>query len=249
MPAANSENTEPLALITGASSGIGEAITVMMLAKGYRVIGTSRNESRLKALKEQGGDQFFPLQLDVTDRESIATLVQRLPAQWRDLDILVNNAGSDIGGRRNFSEGEPEHWRDTIETNVNGLIQVTYVILKGMESRGKGDIVNIGSIAGIEPFPTIAAYTASKYAVNGFSESLRIELEGTDIRVMQILPGMVRTEFAANRFGDQDKANRFYDDYGKWMTSEDVANTVLFVLEQPRHMTVSQMVIVPRHRS
>ena len=240
------EKGSQIALVTGASSGIGEATVKLMLEKGYRVIGTSRNPDRLDPLVRHAPDNFLGLELDVSDGDSAASLVRRIPSAWRAVDILVNNAGSDVGGRRNFQEGEIGDWINTLETNINGLIRVTYSLLPGMLQRNSGDIVNVGSTSGMEPVPTTAVYSASKHAVNGFSESLRKEVEETGVRVMQVLPGMVRTGFAAARYDDAEKGERFYDDFGKWMYPEDIANGIMFAIEQPRHVIVSQMVMVPK---
>jgi NADP-dependent 3-hydroxy acid dehydrogenase YdfG len=235
-----------IALVTGASSGIGLATAKQLLEQGARVIGTSRDKRRLKELKIPFGDQFHAHTLDATDHESCVSIVDRLPADWQELDILVNNAGSDIGGRQNFQDGKLEDWLNTMEVNVNGVIRVTHAVILGMLERGQGDIINIGSTSGLEPVPSTTVYSASKHAINGLSESLRKENENTDIRVMQVLPGMVRTEFAANRFGDTEQGETFYDDFGKWLYPEDIANSVLYLLQQPRHVSIPQLVIVPR---
>ena len=210
------------------------------------MIGTSRNISGLNALSNDYPDKFYALELDVDDETSVSTMFDRLPESWSVIDILINNAGSDVGGRKRFDQGDQRDWISTINTNVNGVIRVTYVILQGMVERNTGDIVNIGSTSGLEPVPTTTAYSASKHALNGFSESLRKEHENTGIRVMQVLPGMVRTKFAANRFGSEQQGEDFYDDFGKWLYPEDIANTVLFALQQPRHVVISQLVVIPK---
>ncbi len=240
------KNQNQICLVTGASSGIGEAIAVLLAGHGFRVIGTSRVVKRLDKLVKLYPDRFFALDLDVKSDNSVNTLLDRLPKKWREISILVNNAGSDVGGRQPFDRGETKNWLNTIETNVNGVIRVTHAVIKGMIERNSGDVINIGSTSGLESMATTAAYTASKYAINGFSESLRKEHENTGIRVMQILPGMVRTQFAANRHGDAQQGETFYDDYGKWLYPNDVANTVLFALQQPRHVVISQLVVVPK---
>ncbi len=237
---------ETTALVTGASSGIGESVARRLLEKGYRVIGTSRDKQRLSALQQSAGGRFHALELDVTNLQSIESLLQRLPEPWRKIDVLVNNAGSDIGGRKPFHLGQAANWRNTIETNVQGVIHLTHVLLPGMVKQDFGDIVNIGSTSGLEPVPTTAAYSASKHALDGFSESLRMELERTGIRVMQVLPGMVRTGFAAARYADTKQGEQFYDDFGKWLCADDIARTVIFALQQPRHMVVSRLVVVPK---
>jgi len=233
-------------LVTGASSGIGNALSKLLLENGYRVIGTSRNTGSLNELSSDYSDMFHALELNVDDERSVLSLFARLPAPWRAIDVLINNAGSDVGGRKRFDQGDQRDWINTINTNVNGVIRVTHAVLQGMVERNTGDIINIGSTSGLEPIPTTTAYSASKHALNGFSESLRKEHENTGIRVMQVLPGMVRTKFAASRFGSEQKGEQFYDDFGKWLCPEDIANTVLFALQQPRHVVISQLVVIPK---
>ena len=240
------QSTNPCALITGASSGIGRSLARLMVHQGYSVIGTTRNIDRLGDLKAELHTQFLAAELDLNDQNSVDTFVKGLNPPWNRIDVLVNNAGHDVGGRQPFSEGTCQNWLDIIETNVNGLIRITYALLPGMLARDRGHIVNIGSTSGLEPVPTTTVYSASKHAVNGFSESLRKELESTGIKVSQILPGMVRTGFAEARFDDKERGDRFYDDFGKWLNPEDVADTVMYALSVPEHVVVSQLVVVPK---
>jgi len=235
-------------LITGASSGIGAALATQLVAEGYRVIGAARSAERLKDLSAALGEAFLPLVLDVSRPDVASILHNELPVHWQQIDVLINNAGHDVGGRKPFAEGELEQWLDIIDTNLKGLLRVTYAVLPGMLQRDQGHIVNIGSTSGLESVATTAVYSSSKHGVNGFSESLRKELEDTGIRVSQILPGMVRTGFAAARFGDQNRAQKFYDDFGKWLAPEDVASAVVYALKQPAHVVISQLVIVPKPR-
>ncbi len=240
------QNTNSCALVTGASSGIGKALARQMATQGYRVIGTARNLDRLSDLTEELAEQFLARSLDLNDPASIEAMFADLPSTWHSIDVLINNAGHDVGGRQPFADGDCQQWLDIIETNISGLIRITHSVLPHMLKRDHGHIVNIGSTSGLEPVPTTAVYSASKHAVNGFSESLRKELESTGIRVSQILPGMVRTGFATARFGNEKKAEKFYDDFGKWLNPEDVANAVMYVLSQPQHVVVSQLVVVPK---
>ena len=235
-----------ICLVTGSSSGIGHALSVLLLENGYRVIGTSRDIDKLTVLLNDYPDSFYALELDVDDERSVSTMLDRLPEPWRAIDVLVNNAGSDVGGRKPFDQGDKTDWINTINTNVNGVIRLTHAIIQGMVDRSLGDIINIGSTSGLEPVATTAVYSASKHAINGFSESLRKEHDKSGIRVMQVLPGMVRTKFAANRFGSEKQGEAFYDEFGKWLYPEDIAKSVLFLLQQPRHVVISQLVIVPK---
>src|SRR5208282_740591 len=189
-----------VALVSGASRGIGEAMVHALAARGARVIATARKRERLDKLVECHGKDILPLALDVTDAGAVCGLVAALPADWRAVDILVNNAGSDVGGRRRFDEGGIAEWASTIETNVTGLMRVTHAILPGMLARGRGHIVNLGSVAGLRPMAASVAYNTSKAAVHMFSDSLRRDLKGTGIRVSEIMPGTARTGFAEARW-------------------------------------------------
>lgn len=234
-----------IALVTGASGGIGESVACMLVDNGYRVICASRRADTLASLARRLGDGACALELDVTDGSSVESLSSRLPRDWRDIDILVNNAGHDQGGRRRFDEGDADQWASIIETNVIGLMRVTHAVLPGMIARDHGHIVNLGSIAGLSPYATGSVYSGSKHAVHGFSESLRLDYAGTGIRVTEILPGLVRTDFALNRWRDQARAESFYDDFGECLVPDDIARTVLFAIQQPANVVISQLVVVP----
>ena len=240
-----SELSSPAVLVSGASSGIGEAICRLLIEKNYRVVGAARNESRLQQLAAELGDKFYPLVLDVTDSAAVAGVQRSLPKEYQDVDVLVNNAGHDIGGRRRFDEGSAEQWADIIETNVQGTIRLTRALIAGMLARGSGHIVNMGSITGIKPYATMAAYVSSKYAVHGFSETLRLDYAGRGIRVTEIMPGLVRTGFAQQRLGDAQQAQEFYDDAEQCLQPGDVARAVLYALQQPRHVEIAQLVVLP----
>ncbi len=232
-------------LVTGASSGIGEAICRLLIARHYRVTGTARNIDRLQNLTDEMGDSFQPLQLDVTDPDSIQQIESRLPESFKHIDILINNAGHDVGGRRMFEQGSAEQWCDIIETNVQGMIRMTHQVIDGMLHRDRGHIVNLGSIAGLKPYASGSAYVTSKYAVHGLSETLRLDYAGKGIRVTEIMPGLVRTGFAEQRLGDAEKAKAFYDSFGQCLSPEDIAETVLFAMQQPRHVEIAQLVVLP----
>ena len=233
------------ALVTGDGSGIGEAIATVLASNDCRVICAGRRMDKLSDLSSHLGSSAHPLALDVTDASSVESLSSRLPEDWRSIDILVNNAGHDTGGRRRFDEGSAAEWASIIETNVIGLIRTTHAVIPGMIARDHGHIVNIGSIAGLSPYATGSIYSGSKHAVHGFSESLRLDFAGTGIRVTEILPGLVRTDFAFTRWHDRTRADSFYDDFGDCLSPQDVARSVLFALEQPPHVVISQLVVVP----
>ncbi len=236
----------PVALVTGAGSGIGAATARALAEAGWRVVCAGRRREPLEATVTRIGAGARAIELDVADLASVESLGSRLPAAWRAVEVLVNAAGHDVGGRRPLHECGMEQAASIIETNVVGLIWVTRHLLEGMRARGSGHIVNIGSIAGRRPYATGTLYSASKHAVHGFSECLRRECRGSGIRVTEILPGMVRTGFAAARLGDEEAARRFYDGFGQCLSAEDVARTVIFALQQPPHVVVSELVVVPR---
>lgn len=233
------------ALVTGASGGIGAAICRLLVAKGHRVVATARDPARLAALADELGAALQPLTLDVTDSDAVSTLAVNLPAGFDQIDILINNAGHDTGGRRAFDQGSAEQWCDIVETNVQGMIRVTHSLIDGMLQRGHGHIINLGSIAGLKPYATGAAYVTSKYAVHGFSETLRLDYAGKGIRVTEIMPGLVRSGFAAQRLGDSEQAREFYDSFDACLQPEDIADTVAYAIAQPPHVEIAELVVLP----
>lgn len=235
-----------VALVTGAGGGIGAAVAEALAAIGCRVLCAGRRIDRLKVVASRLGAAAHPIELDVADERSVDGLFDRLPAALRDIDILVNNAGHDVGGRRRFDQGEMAEWHSIIETNVVGLVRVTHKVIAGMVARDRGHIVNLGSVAGVRGYAGGTLYAGSKFAVHGFSESLRRDYRNTGIRVTEILPGMVRTEFAANRWhGDETQAKKYYDEFGACLAPADVARSVVFALQQPAHVVIAQLMVVP----
>ena len=201
-----------VALVTGASAGFGVAITEALVAKGCRVIAAARRLDRLRALGERLGPNCHPLTLDVTDAAATGNLIERLPEELRAIDILVNNAGHDIGGRRRFDKGDMAQWASIVETNVTGLMRVTRAVAPGMVERDRGHIVNLGSISGFKAYAGGTIYAASKFAVHGFTASLRADYVGTGIRVTEILAGhrtdRVRRDPLAGRQGEGQRLLR-----------------------------------------
>jgi NADP-dependent 3-hydroxy acid dehydrogenase YdfG len=239
------KSDQPVALVSGASGGIGEAICRHLIEDGYRVVATGRNEERLRTLAQSLGDRLHPMLLDVTDSNAVKAVGGALPAQFSNPSVLVNNAGHDVGGRRLFEQGSADQWCDIIETNVQGMIRLTHAMVDGMLARGSGHIVNMGSIAGLKPYATGTAYVTSKYAVHGFSETLRLDYAGRGLRVTEIMPGLVRSGFAEQRLGDAQQAQDFYDSFEQCLDPEDVARTVIFALRQPPHVEIAQLVVLP----
>lgn len=238
-----------IALIAGASAGIGAAIARALADRGVRVICASRSGPRLEALVEELGPGCHALALDVSDQGSTDSLLARLPEDLRAIEILINCAGHDIGGRQRFDQGALEDWASTIDTNVTGTIRVCHAVLPGMLARGRGHVVNLGSVAGLRTYAGGTIYNASKFAVRAFSDALRQDYKETALRVTEILPGLTRTEFAKARHrGDEARAQAFYDSAPEVMVAEDIARAVLYALEQPPGVNVSQIVIEPTHQ-
>jgi 3-hydroxy acid dehydrogenase/malonic semialdehyde reductase len=234
------------AMITGAGSGIGAAVAAALSEAGTRVVLAGRRQDKLEVVAGGLGGEFVVLPLDVTDAAVVTALPDALPAGWREIDILINNAGHDLGGRSSYVGRDIGDVAATIETNVVGLMRVTHALLPGMLERVGGDIVNISSVNATESSANHAVYVASKHAVHGFSDSMRAELRGSGIRVAEIMPGTVRTEFAEARWrGDRERAEAFYAGYDSVLTPTDIAAAVVYVLSQPRHVNISQMVLRP----
>ena len=235
-----------IAMVTGASSGIGAATARQLAERGVRVIGTGRNSARLAELAAELGDRGLMIELDVRNEAGVAAALAELPAPWRDIDILVNNAGHDAGGWRLFQDIDRSESNDVIDTNVTGLIRVTSHIVPGRIERNKGHIVNIGSISSFTPYPKSAVYCASKFAVDGFTQSLRMDMSDTAIRGTQIDPGVVLTGFQLSRYkGDQAAADAFVDSYPTGLTPDDVARSICFALEQPPGVMIDRIVLEP----
>ena len=238
-----------VALVTGASAGIGAAVAAALAAREVTVICAARQAAALEALAARLGPRCRPLVLDVTDPAATAGLLDRLPAALRAIDILVNNAGSDVGGRVRFDSGAIADWASTVATNVTGLLRVTHAVAPGMLARDAGDIVNIGSTAGLRTNENYAVYAATKHAVHGFTDALRKDYADTGIRVIEVLPGIVRTEFAARRLlGDAAGAAAFYDTFTETLEPADVARCVVMALDQPAHVSIAQILVEPTRR-
>ncbi|HKF73905.1 MAG TPA: SDR family oxidoreductase [Stellaceae bacterium] len=238
-----------IALVTGASSGIGRAIAAALLAAGARVVLAGRNVVALEQTAAGHRSCAHVMRLDVTDYATVDALAENVPAEFRALDLLVNNAGHDVGGRTRFDQGRTEDWTSIIETNVSGLMRVTRAVLPGMIARGRGDIVNIGSINALRVIPEMVAYGASKAAVHAFTDGLRGDLANTPIRVIEILPGLTETDIVLRRFrGDQARTKAYFESFGVALKPEDIAAGVLYAVSQPAHVTVAHLTILPTNR-
>jgi len=235
-----------VALVTGAATGIGLAIAERLAERGVKVICAGRRLEKLEPVAKKLGNGALAFKLDVTKGDEIKTLIDRLPASHRQIDILVNNAGHDVGGRKRFDEGAIDDFVQTLETNITGLVRLSHAVIPQMVKRGTGDVVNLGSIAGWRPYPTGQIYAATKAFVRVFTDGLRLDYRDTDIRVIEILPGITRTEFAAARFrGDTAHGDAYYKKFPHVMAPDDIARGALYALDQPRSVTVAQMLILP----
>ena len=224
-------------LITGASRGLGKAMAEHYLAQGHMVYGCSRSE---KTIDDKNYAHF---EVDITSEDDITAMFIALRKQAGHLDALINNAG--IASMNAFALTPLKSFRKIFETNVQGTIRLTHALIDGMLARGSGHIVNMGSIAGLKPYASGTAYVSSKYAVHGFSETLRLDYAGRGIRVTEIMPGLVRSGFAAQRLGDEREAKAFYDSFEQCLQPEDIAQTVLYALQQPEHVEIAQLVVLP----
>lgn len=234
------------ALITGATSGIGLATARLLGQQGYRLILCGRRQERLESLKQEllPNDQVETLTFDVRDREAVVAAISGLPADFSAIDILVNNAGN-AHGLDTIQEGNPDDWDAMIDINVKGLLYVSKAVIPQMISRQQGHIVNIGSIAGKEVYPKGNVYCASKHAVDAINQGMLIDLNPHGIKVTAINPGLVETEFSLVRYkGDEERAAQTYKGMQP-LTPQDVADVVLYVLQMPAHVNISDLVLLP----
>ena len=236
------------ALITGATSGIGEATARRFGALGYRLILTGRRSHRLEAVKRaietEHKTEILALSFDIRERAAVERAIAGLPDTWKQIDILVNNAGL-AAGLEHIDEGDPDDWERMIDTNVKGLLYITRQVAPLMIASGSGHIVNIGSIAGRQTYENGAVYCASKHAVNALSQGMRIDLLKHGIKVSQIRPGMVDTEFSTVRFhGDQARADAVYKGITP-LTGDDIARVVEWIATLPPHMNINDIEVMP----
>jgi NADP-dependent 3-hydroxy acid dehydrogenase YdfG len=227
-----------VAVVTGASSGIGAATFRTLAAVGFEVVGAARRLERVEEIAREVGGRA--LRLDVTDPDSVAKLAEAVS----EVSVLVNNAGGALG-LEPVAEADEEHWREMYESNVMGVMRMTKALMPALERSGDAHIVVIGSVAGVEVYPGGGGYTAAKHAVHAVTKTLRLELLGKPIRVSEVAPGMVETEFSLVRFtGDEAKADAVYEGT-KPLTPEDVADAIAYVVTRPSHVDVDYVSIKP----
>ncbi|HLU90227.1 MAG TPA: SDR family NAD(P)-dependent oxidoreductase [Cyclobacteriaceae bacterium] len=234
-----------IALITGASSGIGWACAVALAKAGFNIIACGRRKERLEALQAELPEHtaYKPLVFDVRDKEDVSRALDSLPEEWASIDLLVNNAGN-AHGLDPIQDGSTEDWDAMIDINVKGLLYVSKKVLPGMVSRKSGQVVNIGSTAGKEVYPNGNVYCASKFAVDALTKGMRLDLNPYGIKVMGIHPGAVETEFSMVRFkGDEKRAGAVYQGF-KPLTAADVADIVAFAATRPPHVVMADVVIM-----
>ncbi|MGR6980389.1 SDR family oxidoreductase [Testudinibacter sp. P27/CKL/0425] len=234
-----------LALITGASAGFGAATARLLVQHGHRVIIAARRQQRLTALQQELGENCLALAFDVCDQDAVLTALHSLPPEWQQIGLLINNAGLALG-IESAQKSRLQDWQQMIATNIGGLVTLTHAILPGMVERNRGHIINLGSIAGDYPYPGGNVYGATKAFVKQFSLNLRADLVGTAVRVSNIEPGLCGgTEFSNVRFyGDNDKAEALYANVD-FLTPEDIAATLVWVAEQPPHVNINRIEIMP----
>ncbi|MER5916987.1 SDR family NAD(P)-dependent oxidoreductase [Streptomyces sp. NPDC001982] len=246
MAAATPPAASRIAVVTGASSGIGAATARGLAEAGYRVVLTARRKDRIEALAEEinaAGHAATAYQLDVTDRVA----VDEFATAFKTIGVLVNNAGGALGADP-VATGDPAEWRTMYETNVIGTLNLTQALLPKLDASGDGTVVVVSSTAGLGTYEGGAGYVAAKHGAHVLAETLRLEIVGRPVRVIEIAPGMVKTdEFALTRFGgDEEKASKVYAGVAEPLTADDVADTITWAVTRPSHVNVDLLVLRPR---
>ena len=240
-----------ITLITGATSGIGLACARKFAGAGYRLILTGRNKSRLEEIRAEltaQGSEVLTLCFDVREREETEKAIACLPQEWSEIDVLVNNAGLALGLEPEY-EGRFDDWETMIDTNIKGLLWMTRLVVPGMVERGRGHIINIGSVAGDAAYAGGGVYCATKAAVKTLSDGLRIDLAPTPIRVTNLKPGLVETNFSRVRFhGDAKRAEKVYQGI-KPLTGDDIADVALYAAQAPAHVQIAEVLILATHQA
>ncbi len=238
-----------IALITGASSGFGEATAYRLAAQGCNLILIARRLARLKKISDDIKENFsvdvYPIKLDVRNQKEVSKAISKLPSKWKKIDFLINNAGLSRGLNK-IQDGLISDWEEMIDTNVKGLLYVTKAVIPLMIKNGSGHIVNIGSIAGREVYPAGNVYCASKHAVDALTKGFRIDLLGTNIKVSTVDPGLAETEFSIVRFhGDKKRAKAVYDGLIP-LYADDVADAIEYILTRDDNVLIAEILIFPK---
>lgn len=235
-----------IVLVTGASSGIGEATAMASAHEGAKLLLCARRLEKLKELEPQlkaaGAAAVHVFELDVQDRPAVEKATAGLPAEWQEIDVLVNNAGLSRGLTK-LHEDDPQNWEEMIDTNVKGLLYMTRAVVPGMVKRGRGHVINMGSTAGYITYANGAVYCGTKAAEKAISEGLKIDLMGTPVRVTSVDPGMVETEFSEVRFrGDKARAAKVYENITP-LKAEDVADAIVWAASRPAHINIHNILM------
>ena len=241
-----------IAFITGASSGIGEACARKFAAGGYTLLLNARNTTKLQALQQElqttYGIEVITLPFDVRDRKAAEEALHQLPAEYQAIDVLVNNAGLALGIDKEY-EGTEENYDTMIETNITALLMITRLVVPGMVNRGRGHIINIGSVAGDAAYPGGSVYCATKAAVKVLSDGLRMDLVDTPLRVTNVKPGLVETNFSVTRFGgDKERADKVYQGI-KPLSGDDIADVVYYAASAPEHVQIAEVLVLATHQA
>ena len=236
-----------IAVVTGATAGFGKATALLLAKNNFDVVITGRREENLKMLESEirasTSAEVLSLAFDIRNQEAVKSACLQLSGKWENVDVLVNNAGL-AAGLGHIHEGVVDDWERMIDTNIKGLLYITRIISPGMVDRGAGHIINIGSIAGKEAYENGNVYNATKFAVDGLTQAMRIDLVDYGIKVSAINPGAADTEFSKVRFdGDQEKADQVYKGFTP-LYAEDIAETILFVLTRPPHVNIDDILIM-----
>ncbi len=240
-----------IVLITGATSGIGEACAHRFTMGGYDLVLTGRNLEKLEKLQKElnaDGADVKLLVFDVRNRQAATDAVASLSGKWRDIDVLINNAGLALGLEKEY-EGDVEDWDTMIDTNIKGMLTMTRLIVPRMVERNRGHVINMGSLAGDAAYPGGNVYCATKSAVKAISDGLRMDLADTSIRVTNIKPGLVETNFSVTRFhGDKDKADTVYKGI-KPLTGKDIADVAFYAASAPEHVQIAEVLVLATHQA
>jgi 3-hydroxy acid dehydrogenase / malonic semialdehyde reductase len=231
-------------LVTGASSGIGRACVDAFLAQEARVIAAARRTDVLQELYGGNGNAVLPVAMDVRDRAQVDEVISTLPDEWSPIDVLVNNAGL-ARGRTPIHKDDPDDWDQMLDTNVRGLLNVSGAVLPGMVERGAGHVVNVGSNAGREVYPGGTVYCATKAAVERITRGMRMDVLGSGVKISEVDPGMVQTEFSTVRFhGDRAAADAVYEGVTP-LQAADIASVVTWIVGQPPHVVIADVLVYP----
>ncbi len=241
-----------IALITGATSGIGKACARKFAEGGYNLVITGRNDAKLQELKSdletRDKVEVVTLCFDVRDAKAAAEAIGRLSGVWRNIDVLINNAGLALGLEKEYL-GDPDDWNAMIDTNIKGLLTMTRLIVPGMVQRNNGHVINIGSVAGDAAYAGGNVYCATKSAVKAITDGLRIDVADTAVRVTNIKPGLVQTNFSVTRFhGDQERADNVYKGI-KPLTGNDIADVAFYAASAPKHVQIAEVLVLATHQA